>query len=351
MNRVNGGDKIPDRLVLKDYRKIFFAMKKILDHSYEYPYQDTNNESYSFAQYQSVEIGDNIVIDKIVQNTDRIVDGTQKIIAIDDSMMRYYLYISLSKKAIEPSLNGRPITEVIANFFMAHELSHIIYRKLAEKVYPFISSKNLQFLFRPDFELNMRPGTQNKETICDIFGIIILWVASLIDEKRSGFTTIRALMEIFGNLTVDSINNRSPNPEIVFLFNEFRTGSETHPSCAKRLLTIKYLVNRLNTLPKTDSIVNLFNLCTIGIETLNIFNKLNSGREDYSDLRGPGGYIEYNPIPINDNWNRFEFRRQLGGSKTKNTKHHQTKKTNKNKKPNKKNKPNKKTNKKNQIKQ
>ncbi len=317
---------IPSGDVLKDYRKIFFAMKKILVPSYQYPYNN-DNEVQNFIKHQSLLINDgNILIDKIVQNNDNIVDGMQ---GIDENN---FSYISLSQKAIEPKLGDIEINATISNFFMAHELSHIVYRKLVEKINSYITENELNFLFRPDYEINMIPQTQSKEMLCDIFGIIILWIASLIDEKENMFNTIFFLKKIFKNLTINSIQNSSSN-EIKFLKNEFSDGSDTHPSCSKRLLTIKYLVNRLSLHPLNDSEENIFNLCCVGIDTLNIFNKLNSGNDNYKIHLDRRGYISYYPIGINNNWNTFSFQPAVvGGSKKNNNKNNKNNKNTKIKK-------------------
>lgn len=352
MNFLDEGETIPNttdfKAVLKDYRRIFFAMKKMLDPTYTYQYINRNNEKLEFnLPNQTLQIDDNILLDKIVQNNTRIVDGRQGVNPQDPTRedSPFYYYISLAEKAIFPKLNGNEINASISNFFMTHELSHIVYRKLFEKCNRHIIQSglteqanrlyNLSSLFKRDNELNFRPRTQSKEILCDIFGIIILWVASLIDEPGE-FTTINLLIKLFGNLTVESIRT-SQVPEIVFLGNEFGTGSESHPSCAKRLLTIKYVVSELSKLHREVNERNIYNFLKSGIDALNKFHILNSGNDNYHQLVNRHGYIDYQPIPINHKWNTFETTATpRGGSrKTKSVKRKTNKKNTKRHKKNK----------------
>jgi hypothetical protein len=348
MNFLSNDEQIPNtdefKEVLRDYRKIFFAMKKILDPTYTYPYTGENNKKLKFdAPNQTLDIGDNTVLDKIVQNNTEIVDGRQAVNPKDSSSEGppYYYYVSLSKKAIFPKLRRVDINPSISNFFMAHELSHIVYRKLFEKIKTYIDQSgltqrfneryNLSSLFRTDNELNFRPKTQSKEILCDIFGIIILWITSLIDEANN-FPTISFLIKLFENLTIDSIE-RSTIPEIEFLRNEFGEGSDSHPSCAKRLLTIKYIINGLSIFPREMNEENIFNFFCVGLDALNKFHKLNSGNPNYHQLVRYDRYVEYQPIPITPNWNDFKIPESpatiRGGSrKTKSIIKRQTKKKN-----------------------
>ena len=321
---MSNNSDIPDGDVLKDYRKIFFAMKKILDPSYNYLYEHNQNQERNFTRHQSLEINGNTLIDKLMMNNTEIVDGTQGSTPMDDTLERYYLYIVLSQKAIYPKFNNTDINPTISNFFMAHELSHIVYRKIAEKLRGYINAQNLRFLFRDDFEINMRPKTQNKEMLCDIFGIIILWVASILDENTQNnnrIKTIRYLKSLFENLNIASINGSHHTDEIKFLFQELQ-GSDTHPSCQKRLLTIKFLIDELYKLPKTNTPKNIYNLCCQGINALHMFNVLNSGNIQYNTNRVARDYIEYEPVPINNDWNSFRFtpRRTGGGINKKSIK-------------------------------
>ncbi len=332
LNSLENGEIIPDSEILKDYRKIFYGMKKIFDHSYQYPYVGNANEIRSFTTHQQFQMVDSILIDKIVQNRDMLVDGTQGVGFSDQGM---HTFISLSRVALYPEQNRTAIDPLISNFFMCHELSHIIYRKYAEKCSGYITSQNLNFLFRPDFELNMRPRTQNKEMLCDIIAIIILWVTSILEERSEGFNTIAGLIKYFRDLTIDSIRT-SQVPEIIF-FKQNLVGSTTHPLAVKRLLTIKFMVNKLEeTRIRTFTPDNVNRLCYIGIDALNMFNKLNSNSNDYQTVRTGDGYIDYVPVAENPKWNLFNFNQQ-GGNRKKITKNkskskHSYKKSKKSKK-------------------